>query len=138
MYYNIIINSIFIEKYRNLISFFENTNNTNNVTSEINNNVSNVNPEDKSKWQKFKDWVKQHKTEILIGVGVLTAAAIAYYIYKNGILTFFQKEKSYPTIDCLQKNKKMYNKYITIDLETRQLDNNITPYCISLYDGKSA
>ena len=60
------------------------------------------------------------------------------YIYENGILTFFQKEKSYPTIDCLQKNKKMYNKYITIDLETRQIDNNITPYCISLYDGVKA
>ena len=68
-----------------MISFFgSNTNNNSNVTSEINNNVSNVNPEDRSKWQKFKDWVKQHKTEIIIGVGVLTAAVIAYYIYKNG------------------------------------------------------
>jgi hypothetical protein len=32
--------------------------------------------------------------------------------------------------------KSTSNKFITMDLETRNIDNILTPYCVSIYDGK--
>lgn len=35
----------------------------------------------------------------------------------------------------IKKQKKLTNKFITLDIETRNIDNVLTPFCISFYDG---
>jgi hypothetical protein len=34
------------------------------------------------------------------------------------------------------KDKKCFNKFITCDIETRSINNKITPICFSIFDGE--
>ena len=36
----------------------------------------------------------------------------------------------------MKVDKKLNNKFITLDIETKSINNVMTPYSISFYDGK--
>ena len=62
----------------------------------------------------------------------------ALYRYVNGQRVLYTINKGFEYIKPLKPAKTFSNNIITIDLETRTIDNIITPYCVSLYDGKKA
>jgi hypothetical protein len=39
-------------------------------------------------------------------------------------------------ISKIKKSAVLTNNFITMDLETRKIDNTLKPYCVSLFDGK--
>ena len=39
-----------------------------------------------------------------------------------------------PVLKTIKKNKKKINKFLTLDMETRVIDNKHVPYCICIYD----
>src|SRR6202035_5600482 len=59
------------------------------------------------------------------------------YIFKEGELIL--KQKNIQNIKYLTKvlgSTHISNKFITLDLETRTIDGIMTPYALSIYDGK--
>ena len=58
------------------------------------------------------------------------------YLFKNGELLLKQKSRKVSFFESLKTDKKMTNKFITLDIETRTIDNVFIPYCISYFDGK--
>lgn len=58
------------------------------------------------------------------------------YIFKNSKIVVTIENKSFNFMKSLAEAKNNYSKFITFDLETRTLDNEMLPYCIGLYDGK--
>ena len=51
----------------------------------------------------------------------------ALFIYENGNRIFYKKEKGFQTINKIDKVKKISNKFITLDIETREIDTLLTP-----------
>lgn len=60
------------------------------------------------------------------------------YIFVNGELVLKKLSRKTTYLTDIKPHKKINNKFLTLDIETRTLDNIITPYCISIYDGKKA
>ena len=59
------------------------------------------------------------------------------YYFKNGEQFVMTKEMNSKFISKTVKSKNLVNKFITLDIETFIKDNILTPYCISIYDGKN-
>lgn len=57
------------------------------------------------------------------------------YIYKDSQIVIKMDHKNFNFIKSLSKAKKNFVKFITLDIETRTIDNIMIPYCICYYDG---
>lgn len=57
------------------------------------------------------------------------------YIFRDGEILVTLENKDTRFIKSLAKVKRNFTKFITIDIETRTLDNIMIPYCICFYDG---
>ena len=60
------------------------------------------------------------------------------YVYKDGIKVLSQKRKKAKYFTSIPKCKRFTYNFITMDLETKAINGNLTPYCVSIYDGKRA
>jgi hypothetical protein len=58
------------------------------------------------------------------------------YHIKNGQLILKSLKKTTNYLKSLKIDKKLNNKFITLDIETQTINNVMTPYCICFYDGK--
>jgi len=59
------------------------------------------------------------------------------YYFENGEQILFMKEVKTNFIEKTKKSRHLMNNFITLDIETFVKDNILTPYCISIYDGKN-
>jgi len=59
-------------------------------------------------------------------------------IYDNGIRKLSVKKKKVKYFTNLPKCKCLTNNFITMDLETKEIEGNLTPYCVSIFDGKKS
>jgi hypothetical protein len=59
------------------------------------------------------------------------------YHFNNGKLILKTLEKSTNILTPLKVDKKLNHKFITLDIETQSINNVMTPYCISFFDGKN-
>jgi hypothetical protein len=59
------------------------------------------------------------------------------YYFENGEQFVITKEMKTKFIAKTVKAKNLVNNFITLDIETFIKDNILTPYCISIYDGKN-
>jgi hypothetical protein len=57
------------------------------------------------------------------------------YIFKNGNLVFKKIPKTVKYLKPLLKDKKINNKIIVMDVETRDIGDRKRVYCISIFDG---
>ncbi len=55
--------------------------------------------------------------------------------YINGQLVLKKLVRKTKYISKIKLDKTINNKFITLDIETRTIDNIMEPYCISIYDG---
>nr|YP_010130189.1 hypothetical protein KQ422_mgp109 [Clavaria fumosa]QPZ51091.1 hypothetical protein [Clavaria fumosa] len=60
------------------------------------------------------------------------------YFYVNGEIKLKTNEKKTPFLSQKEKEINMNNKFLTMDLETRQIKGELIPYCVSIYNGKSS
>jgi hypothetical protein len=60
------------------------------------------------------------------------------YLYTNGVEEFMFKEKKVNYIST-KKNKDSFKgtQFITMDLETKSINGILTPYCVSIFNGKT-
>ena len=59
------------------------------------------------------------------------------YYFKDGILILKKIKKSLPFLTNLKKSNILSDKFMTMDIETRVINDKMIPYCISLYDGEN-
>jgi hypothetical protein len=59
------------------------------------------------------------------------------YIFKEGKLVLKSKQIITPFLSKLKQDNYMLNSFITMDLESRNIDNILSPYCVSIFDGKN-
>lgn len=59
-------------------------------------------------------------------------------VYHQGVRVLAQKRKKVKYFTTVKKNKSLTENFITMDLETKNINGNLTPYCVSIYDGKKA
>ena len=57
------------------------------------------------------------------------------YKFINGEIVYQSKKKIFEYFKTIKKESRIKDKIITMDLETRVINNIITPYCCSIYDG---
>lgn len=57
------------------------------------------------------------------------------YIFENGKVILKKIRRRVKFINKINIEKKEINKFITLDIETRTIDNIFIPYCISFFDG---
>ena len=57
-------------------------------------------------------------------------------IYMNGVQYWLSDKKECKFILPIKKHNKNTQKFLTMDIETRKIDNNMEPVCISFFDGK--
>lgn len=60
------------------------------------------------------------------------------YLFRNGELILKTKKIITPFLSKLKQDNYMFTNFITMDLETRNIDNILSPYCVSIYDGIKA
>lgn len=60
------------------------------------------------------------------------------FIVRNGEILFKTVERNCKFINKISKNKVISNRFLTLDLETRNIKGIHSPYCISFFDGKQA
>jgi hypothetical protein len=60
------------------------------------------------------------------------------FIYKDGKLLLKKLTRKTQFINKIKTNKQIYNKFLTLDIETRTINNIIKPYCISIFNGSKA
>jgi hypothetical protein len=58
------------------------------------------------------------------------------YYFKDDKLILFKKTKKVNFITTKRKDSFKYNRYLTLDLETRIVNNKLKPYCVSIFDGQ--
>ena len=58
------------------------------------------------------------------------------YYFKDGILIVKKIKKSLPFLSKLKKSNILTDKFLTMDIETRVIEDRMVPYCLSIYDGK--
>jgi len=58
------------------------------------------------------------------------------YVIKNYKIIFKQIKRNCKFIKNIKRDLIFKNNFITMDLETRTIDNIIRPYCVSIFDGK--
>ena len=59
------------------------------------------------------------------------------YIFENGILVLKKIKRLTSFLSTQPKSPFKSDKFITMDLETRTLNGVMSPYCVSIYDGKT-
>lgn len=59
-------------------------------------------------------------------------------VYKTGVRVLVQKRKKVRYFTNLPKCKSLSENFITMDLETKTIDDILVPYCVSIFDGKKA
>ena len=59
-------------------------------------------------------------------------------VYNSGIRVLVQKRKKVRYFTNLPKCKSLSEYFITMDLETKNIEDVLVPYCVSIYDGKKA
>lgn len=59
------------------------------------------------------------------------------YTYQEGKLILKKIEKRVQFLKKTRKSSYLSNNFITMDLETRVIDEVMTSYCVSIYDGKT-
>jgi hypothetical protein len=57
------------------------------------------------------------------------------YYFNKGKLVVKQLTIKTPLISSTKKDKKLVNNFIVCDIETRNVNNKLTPICFSVYDG---
>jgi len=91
---------------------------------------------------KFKDKVILEFTDTLIEKGKLNSfirkVKNQEYIFIDGNLIVKKIQKQTKFINKIISQSFMSKNFVTMDLETRTIDGNMTPYCISIYDGKKS
>jgi hypothetical protein len=60
------------------------------------------------------------------------------FYFENNQQILFTKENKSKSISILEKSKNLINNFITLDIETFVQNNKLVPFCISIYDGKTA
>jgi hypothetical protein len=60
------------------------------------------------------------------------------FSFENNQQILFTKENKSKSISILEKSKNLINNFITLDIETFVQNNKLVPFCISIYDGKTA
>jgi hypothetical protein len=60
------------------------------------------------------------------------------YVFIDGKLIVKKLVRKTSFLKTIKSHNKISNKFLTLDLETRTIDNIITPYCVSIYDGTKA
>lgn len=58
------------------------------------------------------------------------------YTFKNGEMVLKKITRNTQFLAKVQKSAFISNKFITMDLETRIIKDEMQPYCVSIYDGK--
>ena len=58
------------------------------------------------------------------------------YIFNNNKISIKFENKQFKFIKPLKPAKKNFTKFLTFDIETRNINNQLTPYCICIYDGR--
>jgi hypothetical protein len=59
-----------------------------------------------------------------------------FYIFENGELIVKKINRKVTFLQKIKKDIFPSDKYITMDLETKEIDNKLVPYCVSIYDGE--
>jgi len=60
------------------------------------------------------------------------------YVYEKGIRVLTQKRKKTKYFTNLKTCKTFKYKFITMDLETKNINGILTPYCVSIFDGEKS
>jgi hypothetical protein len=60
------------------------------------------------------------------------------YVYEKGVKVLTQKRKKSKYFTNLKICKTFKYKFITMDLETKDIDGILIPYCVSIFDGEKA
>jgi len=58
------------------------------------------------------------------------------YIFMNGDLIVKKLDRKSKFIKSIKYDKDIINKFLTLDIETRVIENDIIPYAICFFDGK--
>lgn len=58
--------------------------------------------------------------------------------YHSNTLVLLTSNRSTRLLKTIKPSKEIKSNIITLDIETRLIDNVMTPYCISIYDGENA
>ena len=58
------------------------------------------------------------------------------YLFIDGVMVFKEVERKCKYLSTIKKNIMYSNKFMTMDLETKNLNGTLTPICVSIYDGK--
>lgn len=58
------------------------------------------------------------------------------YIIKDKQIILLTTKRRCKFIPSIKKVKDLNNKFLTMDLETRTINNILKPYCVSIFDGK--
>lgn len=107
----------------------------------INNNAISLKVEDKINYIKlFKSGDLKHQwTDTYIDDSTfIRDIDNRKYTFVNDELKLLTIEKPNKFIKPIKKKKYSNDKILTMDLETRLIDNNHNPYCLSIYDGNIA
>ena len=59
-------------------------------------------------------------------------------VYNNNEVVYNQNRHSTPYFTKIKKCEGIFNKFITMDLETKNINGNLEPYCICIFDGKKS
>jgi len=57
-------------------------------------------------------------------------------VYHRGERVLIQKRKKVKYFTPVKKNKSLSKNFITMDLETKNINGVLVPYCVSIFDGK--
>lgn len=60
------------------------------------------------------------------------------YVIEDGNIVFKEVNKRFQYMQPTPKHSKIFEKFITLEFETRTLDGEFIPYCICLYVGEKA
>lgn len=102
------------------------------VYSYINYNLVKVKDKTFSTVMEFKDFLGSSITSFSRLIGSTK------YIIENSEIVFKEVNKRFQYMQPTPKHSKIFEKFITLDIETRILDGEFIPYCICLYDGDKA
>jgi hypothetical protein len=59
-------------------------------------------------------------------------------VFEKGNLVYSQKRKKAKYFKTLKKDKYLSENFLTMDLETKNINGILEPYCVSIFDGKKA
>lgn len=60
------------------------------------------------------------------------------FIFEQGKLVYSQKRQKAKYFKTLKKDTFLSDNFLTMDLETKNINGILEPYCISIFDGKKA